>query len=99
MEKVTTVQINGLNYKVREQEYSPVTKKLNSKLAQLFIMANALNSMSFPGSKSSSGEISGYTIYDIIREYELIQQKIVSYLKKQREWYEYQFNKNFTKIE
>lgn len=88
------LEINGIKYQPK-----PTTSKsknyANSKIMQMMAMMSIASMTNFPGSKTKTKtEIK----IDIIREFELIQQKKSKLSSSQRDWVVWKFNKEFEPV-
>lgn len=81
------IEVNGIKY--QEKKKPKVSKKLHS----IMLLTYAMGGMYGSGEKERERPK-----VDIIKEYGLIQQKKSDLTKSQRDWVEYEFNKNFEKI-
>ena len=85
------IEINGVKYQQKEQ---PKRKPISKSLMAMMIMAEMAGSFGM-GSSSRQKETPNV---DIVKEYELIQQKKSNLSKSQRDWVVWQFEKNFERV-
>ncbi|MFA6889283.1 MAG: hypothetical protein WC254_07350 [Candidatus Woesearchaeota archaeon] len=83
------VEVNGEQYESIERK-SP---KMSSKMMSILAMGMIMSGNSFGGYKEPERPQ-----VDIVKEYELIQQKKSNLTKAQRNWVVHQFESNFKKI-
>lgn len=84
------VTIKGKTYRSKEQP----EKKMSHGMAKILMMATMFGGMSGYGGKSEPERPK----VDIVKEYELILDKKSKLSKSQRDWVEWQFNKNFIEV-
>lgn len=84
------VEINGIKYQSIEKPKRP---KMSGKLASIMAMAQM-----FGGYEIGSKKDPERPQVDIVKEYELIQNKKSLLSKNQRDWVVYQFESNFAPV-
>jgi len=80
------IKINGIKYRPKEQ---PKRKQMSKTFMTMMVMAE----MYYGRSKQKEN-----SKVDIIKEYELIQQKKSNLSKSGRDWVVWQFEKNFERV-
>lgn len=83
-----TVSVNGIKYKQNEPEQK---SRMSSRLLALTSIAKAVSGMGMP----SIHERKRPSV-DIVKEFELIQNKKSNLSKNDRDWVEYMFHRNYT---
>lgn len=85
-----TVEIEGIHYELRE----PKQVKLSSGLTMILMMSMLIPSVSGIISKNEPER----PRVNIVEEYKLILQKKSKLSRRQRDWVEYQFKKQYKQI-
>lgn len=85
------IEINGERYVENEKERPKNTGRMSAILAMSLAMGGGFTDF---GSKTKAT----MPRVNIANEYALIQQKKSNLSRSQRDWVEYQFHQNFTKI-
>lgn len=86
------LEINGIRY--AEIEKQP-KKQMSSSVAKVVMMATMFSGMTGNG---SGGGTRKRPSVDLIKEFELIQQKKSKLSRNDRDWVVFQFNKRFKQI-
>lgn len=89
------IEINGIKYQQKEQ---PKRKPMSKLMMSLMVMAEMANSFGMYGQYGKSNQQKETPKVDLIKEYELIQQKKSNLSKSQRDWVVWQFEKNFERV-
>ena len=85
------IEINGIKYRQKEQ---PKRKPMSKTLMAMMVMAEMAEGYGMGGSSRQKETPN----VDIVKEYELIQQKKSNLSKSQRDWVIWQFEKNFERV-
>lgn len=89
--KIMEVEVNGIRYQRIEREPKPQSKALSTLVLMSVLMGGGVSSF--------TDRSNNYPKVDIVEEYKLIQQKKSNLSRRERNWVEYQFERNFKRVE